>query len=699
MYLGPRRCPINRTAMGRALTMLLSAAALAPLTALAQTRFMEPTHDELTMTSLPGFPGVAAVVLNREQIYYDDRHFSSTYERVKILTDDGKKYANVELPYVVTSGDGADTIGNEKSLENIQGRTIHPDGTIVPFTGKPYLKVMEKGKDFKYQAKVFTLPDVTTGSIIEYRYNTSINDHGYEPPTWIVQGDLYVKAAHYLWYPSSNDLADEHGNLIHTITWLPILPKGAEFAQHDLPGSGSGAPNSGPSKSYELTVKDVPPIVQEEYMPPVANYSARVYFSYIAARNGEEYWKSEGKYWSKSVNSFANPNSDLKDATQQIIAGAATQDQKLRAIYAAVQKFENTDYTRAHEAREDKANGLGKLNNASDVFKRERGNSTQLTELFIAMARAAGMQADAMLVPDRSKELFLTQWLNMNQFDDLIAIVNVDGKDVFLDPGERYCPYGHLAWQHEFLTGLRQKGNETAFQEIVGDGFKNNTVDRVANLNMDGTGLITGKIDMTYAGPAALRWRHTALSGDDASLKRELQSSLEAMLPHTLEVKDVSVSNLADYEQPLKVTYTVEGTVGSWTGKRLVVPADIFLVNHKATFPHEKREIAVDFNYPQYIRDALRINFPSNFSVEAAPPKAKYGFKQMAAYAMTVEPAPTSFTTRREYAFGDIYILPTEYSDLRTFYSQFETNDQQSIVLKSTAAGTTTTASATPAAN
>ena len=41
--------------------VLLTAAALAPLTALAQTKFMEPTHDELTMTSLPGYPGVAAV--------------------------------------------------------------------------------------------------------------------------------------------------------------------------------------------------------------------------------------------------------------------------------------------------------------------------------------------------------------------------------------------------------------------------------------------------------------------------------------------------------------------------------------------------------------------------------------------------------------------------------------------------------------
>ncbi|HEX3680544.1 MAG TPA: transglutaminase-like domain-containing protein, partial [Galbitalea sp.] len=440
------------------------------------------------------------------------------------------------------------------------------------------------------------------------------------------------------------------------------------------------------------------PVVEEEFMPPLANYSFRVYFSYIAAHTGGEFWKDEGKFWSKKVNSFANPNSELRDATQKIIAGATTQDQKLRAVYAAVQTFENTDYTREHEAREDKANGLGKVSNADDVFKRQRGNSTQLTELFIAMARAAGMQADAMLVPDRSRELFLPQWLNMDQFDDLIAVVSADGKDVYLDPGERYCPYGHLAWQHEFLTGLRQKGNETAFADVPGEGYKSNTVSRVANLKMDATGLITGQIDMTYAGPAALRWRHTALRGDDESLKHELRSSLEAIIPHTLEIKNVTVANITDYENPLKVTYTVEGTVGSWTGKRLVVPADLFLVNHKATFPHEKREIAVDFSYPEWTRDALRINFPSTFTIEAAPPTAKYGFQKLAAYGMTVESAPTSFTTRRDYAFGDVIVLPNEYPQLRTFYSQLETNDQQSIILKSTG-GATTTASATPAAN
>jgi hypothetical protein len=680
----------------RILTALaLCAATLTPAAFAQQSKFIDATHDELAMTAMPGYPGVAAVVLNKEEITKDDLHSVFHYARIKILTEDGKKYANVELPYISTTDDfGPEANGDDKTLEDIAGRTIHPDGTVVPFTGKPYLKVMEKGRGIKYQAKVFTLPDVTVGSIIEYRYSTRIADHIFEPPTWIIQGDLYIKSGHYVWWPTSHELQNSHG-MIHTISWFPILPKDAKIVHQEIPAMGAGGL---PQYTYELTLNDVPPIVEEEYMPPLGNYSFRVYWNMISEHDGDDYWKSEGKDWSKNVNSFTNPNGDLKSATQQIIAGATTQDQKLRAIYAAVQKLENTEFTRKHEAREDKAAGLGKTNNVDDVFKHERGTPTQLTELFIGMARAAGMQADAMLVPDRSKEIFLPQWLSFEQFDDTVAIVNVDGKDQFFDPGERYMPYGHMAWQHTFVKGLRQKGNEIAFDTVPGGGYKDNTVARVANLTMDPAGKITGKIDMSYSGASAIRWRHASLRGDDESLKHQLRTSLEEMIPHSLEVKDVTVDNIADYENPLKVTYQVEGTLGSWTGKRLVLPIDIFLVNHKATFPHEKREIAVDFNYPQWTRDALRINFPSNFSVEAAPAAAKYNFEKLAAYGMTTESAATSFTTRRDYIFADVFVLPTEYTQLRSFYSQLETNDQQSIILKSTATPTTT-ASATSESN
>ena len=686
--------PSSSTRTRIALALLLPALAIAPL-ARAQTKFIDPTPDELHMTSLPGYPGVAAVVLDKEEITKDDLHSSTHYARIKILTEDGKKYANVEIAYASLTGDFDFIGGEDKTVEDIQGRTIHPDGTIIPFTGKPYLKTIEKTKGVKVEEKVFTLPDVTPGSIIEYRYATRINDHWYDPPDWIIQGDLYVKNAHYQWYPTSVDLQDENGALINTISWFPILPKGAQIIHQQIPGMGKYGRDQG---TYELTVHDIPPVVEEDYMPPIGNYSYRVYFNFIADSSGQEYWKNHGKAWSKRVNSFAEPNSDLKSATQQIIAGATTQDQKLRAIYAAVQTFENTNYTREHDKTEDKAAGLGKLNNADDIFKRRRGSSRELTELFIAMARAAGFDADAMLVPDRSQDLFIPQWLNINQFDSMIAVVNVDGKDQFFDPGQRYCPYGHLAWQHTFVKGLRQKGSETVFDDTPGDGFQNNQVLRVANLRMDSAGQITGRIDLSYNGAQALRIRHNALRGDDESLKHQLRTSLEDLIPHTLEVKDVTVSNVADYENPLKVTYTVEGTLGTWTGKRLVLPADIFVANEKATFPNEKRDMAVDFNYPRQVRDALRIMLPGNFTIEATPSKANFGMPKVAAYGMTVEQSPTYFTTRREYDFGEVFVFANEYPQLRTFYSQFEANDQQSVVLKSTGVPATTASNA-PGAN
>lgn len=670
-------------------SLALVSAMLGPIASRAQEpSFIAPTKEELAMTSLPGYPGVAAVVLNREEITKDDLHSALHYDRIKILTEEGKKYANVELPFVTTTNDyqyGA----NDKSLDTIHGRTIHPDGTVIPFTGKPYLKVIEKTRGVKVQEMIFTLPDVTVGSIIEYRYATRINDDEYESPTWIIQGDLYVKSAHYVWYPTSHPMVNPRmGELISSISWFPILPAGAQIKHEEVPGMGYGG---SAQYSYELSIKDVPPVVEEEFMPPISNYGYRVYWNFICEHDSDDYWKREGKAWSKEVNSFANPNSDLKKETQQIIAGATTEDQKLRAIYAAVMAMENTDYTREHEQREDKANGLGKVNNSDDVLKHKRGNSTALTELFIGMARAAGMQADAMLVPDRSKELFLPQWLSFNQFDDVIAIVNVDGKDEYFDPGERYCPYGHLAWQHMFVKGLRQHGNETEFGDVPGDGYMANVVTRVANLKMDATGQITGQVDLSYSGAPALRWRHMALRGDDESLKHELRTSLEEVIPHTLEVKDVTVANLEDYEKPLKVTYSVEGTAGTWMGKRLVLPADLFTAGTKATFPHEKRDIAVDFHYASRVLDALRVNFPSNFAVEASPSASKLQLERSAAYAMTVTSAPTSFTTRREYDFAEVLILPKQYGELRSFYSQLEANDQQSVVLKST--GGTTTAS------
>jgi hypothetical protein len=674
---------------------LLLVFSLVPLVrAHAADPFLKPSKEELAMTSLPGYPGVSAVVLFREEITKDDLHTMQHYDRIKILTEDGKKYANVELGFVSSTGDD-DYLGHgdNKMVEDIIGRTIHPDGTIIPFTGKPYLKVVEKTKGYKVQQKVFTLPDVEVGSIIEYRYATRYNDSVYESPDWYIQGDLYVKAAHYVWYPTARDMiSTDTGALINSISWFPILPVGVQMVHRDLPGSD---PTGRTSQIYELNIKDVPPLQEEEYMPPIASYSYRVLFNFTEFRSSAEYWKSSGKKWSKGVDSFAGPNSELKSATDQIVAGAKTQDEKLRKIYAAVMALENTTFTRAHEKQEDKAEGLGKVSNASDVLSHKRGDSTELTELFVGMARAAGMKAYAMLVPDRSEQFFTPLWLSFRQFDDLIAIVNVDGKDQFFAPGSRYCPYEHLPWQSTFVQGLRQTDDGTTFAQTTTDSYKENKTERVANLTMNDHGDITGRVNLKFTGAPALRWRQQALKGDEESIKHSLRTSLEEMLPKTLEVKVAEIHGLDDYENPLTVDYDVTGTIGTPTAKRLVLPVDLFRAGATATFTHEKRELAVYFHYPQMVQDALRINFPPGVTIEGSPAASKFNITGSAFYDMTITPAPTNVTVRRNYAFNSLVTLPKDYAQLRSFYSQFEAKDQESIVLK----GVTMTASASPASD
>jgi hypothetical protein len=455
---------------------------MGPLGAHAATDpFVKPTPEELAMKELPGYPGVPAVVLYREEVSIDDVHVVQHYARIKVLTEEGKRYANVELPYYSVNDED---YGVDKKLGDIMGRTIHPDGTIIPFTGKPYLKTMETNGGVKRQAKIFTLPDVEVGSIIEYRYATVYNVMFYTAPVWVVQGELYVKSAHYEWFPTVYELRDSKDRVLSGISWFPLLPPGVSIERGDKLNPGS---NVSKTKTYILNVKDVPPIVEEELGPPVRSYSYRVIFNYSPYQTGEQYWKTEGKEWSSKLNSFSDPNSDLKAETEKVTAGATTQDEKLRKIYATVMNLENTRFTRERDKREDKAEG-DKIKSAIDVLKLQRGSPDQLTELFLGMARAAGMRAYGMAVPDRSIEVFHAGWLNFDQFDALIAIVNVDGKEMYFDPGWRYEPYGHLAWQHTIVTGLRQLDKGTDFGKTGSDSFKDNVTTRAANFVVDDKG-------------------------------------------------------------------------------------------------------------------------------------------------------------------------------------------------------------------
>jgi hypothetical protein len=279
--------------------------------------------------------------------------------------------------------------------------------------------------------------------------------------------------------------------------------------------------------------------------------------------------------------------------------------------------------------------------------------------------------------------LFFPSYLSLSQLNDYVAIVNVDGKEQYFDPGARYCPYQHLAWKHSQTSGIRQTDAGADMAQMPAESYTYSRTQRVANLTLDKDGAVSGTIKMTYMGSPGLHWRQQALVGDAASLERDLRTSVERLMPQGIEVKVDSIDKLDDYDLPLVVKLDVKGVLGSSTGKRLLIPGDIFEANEKPVFPHEKREMPIYFPYSHMTQDAVRITFPSTLTVESLPASDTSSFKKYALYTMKTESTPTTFTMHRDYALGEIVFRTEDYPDLRTFYSKMETKDQEAVVLTS----------------
>jgi len=417
-------------------------------------------------------------------------------------------------------------------------------------------------------------------------------------------------------------------------------------------------------------------------MPPVKSLTYRVVFYYTQYKTPDKFWAEQGRRWSKDRDKFIGPGKAVNAAAKSLVDPADTQTQKLRKFYAAVMALENTDFTRERSTQEESAAGFKPSQSTDDILTRKRGNGDQLTDLFVAMARAAGFKAYVMAVADRNERLFYSQYLSFAQLDDYIAIVNVDGKDKVFDPGQRYCAYGQLAWKHTLSGGLRQTdGGNTDIAATPGSPFKDSTTNRIADLTLDDQGVATGVVNIAYSGSPALRWRQEALRGDPTSLNNDLKESLEHSLPGGLDVEVTSIENIADPNLPLKVSYKIKGPIGSSTGKRLLVPANLFEVNAKPHFPQATRELAIDMHYPSATQDAVRYKFPAGVAIESAPTNDTGRLSDIGVFEVKSVRTPTSITLYRNMIIGKTYFTPAEYPDLRAFYNKLETKDQETVVL------------------
>ena len=657
------------SAFVRDISLLLALAS--PVLLLAQ--FQPPTDQELKMTADPKAPGAAAVYLNVEEITNDPIHFHSVYVRIKVLSEKGKDLATVEIPYERRNFKVAD----------IKGRTIHSDGTVVPLIGKPEDLLTSKTGNQQLGRKVFTLPSVEVGSILEYHYQLEYDDNQVSSPKWEIQQSYFVHKAHYSFLPfkalqkggsadTGEFLMDGKGHTLNTLMWWVHLPADAQVKAQTL-------------GSFSIDVTDVPPIPQEEWMPPIRNLLYKVLFYYTYAGSAAEFWDTEEKHWNKEVNRFADPSSVIHQAVSGIVAASDGDLDKAKKLYKAVQGLDNTDFSREKGKSELKQLHLKAAKRAEDTWTQKGGSSEDIALLYLAMLRAAGLTSYAMKVVDREKGTFDPAYMDIDQLDDTLVILSIGGKETILDPGEKMCPFGVLHWKHSGASGARQSADNHNAGTTPLQPYTANTIRRVGDFTLDEHGVMTGDIRFIMTGQEALRWRQTALENDLGEVKKQFDRWIEQMVPDGVQANVDHFVGLDDPDVNLMAMINVRGSLGTATAKRIILPGFFFQTRGGHPFvAQDKRLESVDMHYGEAVSDEVAYHLPTSLSVESAPQEGKISWPEHAILATKSVPSTGQIVIARSLARAFTYAKPEEYQDLRGFYQKVAAADQQQLVLTST---------------
>lgn len=613
--------------------------------------------EELQMTSVPEAPGAPAVILyrqvDRDDSTRDGRQYN--YVRIKILTEEGRKYGDVEIPYF--KGQGA--------VNGLKARTIRPDGTIANFEGKAFDKTIVKAKGVKYLAKTFTLPDVQVGSIIEYRYTDNLQEGLVFDSHWILSEELFTRRAKFSLKP--------YAQFTLRWSWPAGLPAGT-------------APPKDEHGMIRLETQNVPAFLIEDYMPPENELKMRVDFAYSEGeveREQDKFWKKEGKKLDGRVESFIGKKKALEQAVAQVISVNDAPEAKLRKIYARVQQVRNTTYEVTKSEQEQKREKEKEINNVEDLLKAGRGNARQINWLFVGLARAAGFEANSVYISARSQYFFNPAVMNASQLDTDVTVVKLEGKDIFCDPGTKFAPFGMLPWEETFVRGLKLDKDGGGWINTSLPGSAESKLARKADLKMsEEDGSLSGKLTMTFSGLEAL-WRRTEMRNQDETERRKfLEDQVREYIPAGI---DVELTNRPDWDTAsltLVADYNLK--VPGWAsaaGRRALLPFGLFSAPEKQLFDHTNRVHPVYFNYPFEKDDDVTIQLPLAWQVSSVPKELTKDGK-VVLYVRKVEDNKGTLHLTRVLRSDLLMIEAKNYPALRNFYQFVRTGDEEQIILQ-----------------
>ena len=353
-------------------------------------------------------------------------------------------------------------------------------------------------------------------------------------------------------------------------------------------------------------------------------------------------WDEVGAWYRGLEGERIVPDPEVKAKTAEVIAGKATEEAKVQAIYA---------YVATQIRYVGVAFGVGRYqpHAASEVLHNQYGDCKDKHTLLAAMLAAAGVRSDAVLIGAGIR--FNEAVPSPAAFNHLITRVDVAGAPVWLDATAEVAPYGMLSYGIRDRKALLvpEVGTARLDRTPVGMPFAPfQKMEAVGTLDEEGTS--KSRLVLTARGDDELAIRSVVRQIAPAQYE-ELVQNLSRGMGYAGTTSNAEVSRPEDTTEPVKISYDYKREKsGDWEHLKIVpqlTPVTLPVVDES-----DPPVRAIQLGVPRVESSISAMKLPAGWTAEL--PEAVHAKSPYATYDLTYRwDHGTVYAERRIEVFKD----------------------------------------------
>jgi hypothetical protein len=608
---------------------------------------------------------VHAVTLHNESrktVEEDGRITTVTYHAVRILTREGRDYA--EAHEVYTNGSG--------NVKEMRAWLLRPSGEVRVYGKKEIIDRARVNNDVYNEAreKIISAKDEADVGCV----------FGYE----IITEERQV-FSQFVWYFQS---------LIPVLMsrMTVALPQGwradaITFNHRKIEPSVGG-------NSYTWELRDLPPIETEPAGPKIAKLVAHIAVNVfppqgkVTMLRSFASWKDVSRYKSELSDPQAGFNEPMAAKARELTAGAKTEFERIQAIGRYAQ---SVNYI---SIQIDVGRGGGyRPHAAADVFNKNYGDCKDKANLMRAMLKSLGVESYPVSIFSGDPNQVEPEWPSPHQFNHCIIAVKVSdetqastivkhpnlGRLLIFDPTDDDTPMGDLPDHEQGSYALIVAGAAGELMKMPVTPPEANRLERTVEAELDADGTLTAKVSEHSIGQAAV--------GERRRFKRaarpEYVKYIERWVTRTAPSANVLKSDPKDDAREGKFALDVEFKSPNYAqlmqGRLMVFKPAIVSRRSSVFLLEAERKNPVVLDSEAY-NETVRIKLPEGFDVDEMPESAVVD-QPFGSYAAKCEVKEGHLIFRRSLTLKAVTIPVEQYASVRSFFEQVRTVEQTPVVL------------------